>query len=104
MSKKILTHAPVLKIVELDKDFVVCTNAYNIGLGLAFMQEGYVICYASSKLKDHERNYSTYDLELAMIVHALRMWRHYLLGKKFELRIYHLSLKHLFDQSMVNAQ
>ena len=40
------------------------------------MQDNHVICYESRKLKEHEKNYATYDLELAAIVHALKMWRH----------------------------
>ena len=61
------------------------------------MQEGNVICYEFRKLKEHEKNYATHDLELATIVHALKMWRNYLLGRKFELKIYHMNLKYLFD-------
>jgi hypothetical protein len=53
-------------------------------------------------LKDHERNYATHDLELVTIVHALRKWIHYLMGKKFELRIDHNGLKYLFDQPNLN--
>jgi hypothetical protein len=49
------------------------------------------------KFKDHERNYATQDLELAAIVHALRKWRHYLMGERFELRKDHNGLKYLFD-------
>ena len=58
----------------------------------------------SQKLKDHEKNYSTHDLELAAIVHALKMWRHYLMGRKFELRTYHYGLKYLFDQPNLNVR
>ena len=68
------------------------------------MQDNHVICYESRKLKEHERNYSTHDLELAAIVHALNMWRHYLMGRKFELRIDHCGLKYLFDQPTLNAR
>jgi hypothetical protein len=56
------------------------------------------------KLKEHERNYPTHDLELATIVHALRKWRHYLMGKRFELRIDHKGLKYLFDQPNLNSR
>jgi hypothetical protein len=55
-------------------------------------------------LKEHEKNYATHDLELAAIVHALRKWRHYLMGKKFELRTDHNGLKYLFDQPTLNAR
>jgi hypothetical protein len=43
-------------------------------------------------------------LELASIIHALRMWRDYLMGKKFELRTNHIDLKYLFEQPTLNAR
>jgi hypothetical protein len=55
-------------------------------------------------LKEHEKNYATHDLELAAIVHTLRKWRHYLMGKKFELRTDLNGLKYLFDQPTLNAR
>jgi hypothetical protein len=55
-------------------------------------------------LKEHERNYATHDLELAAIVHALKKWRHYLMGRRFELRTDHNGLKYLFDQPTLNAR
>jgi hypothetical protein len=55
-------------------------------------------------LKEHERHYATHDLELEAIVHALRKWRHYLMGKRFELRTDHNGLKYLFDQPTLNAR
>ena len=71
--KNILTSALVLKVVDPEKYFLVCTNACGQGLGGILMQENHVICYESIKLKDHEKNYATHDLELASIVHALKM-------------------------------
>ena len=53
-----------------------------MGLGCVLMQDGRVIAYASRQLKKHEVNYPTHDLELAAVVHALKIWRHYLLGNK----------------------
>jgi len=61
------------------------------------MQNGQVVAYASRKLKTHERNYPTHDLELAAVVFALKMWRHYLFGSKFEVFSDHKSLKYLFS-------
>jgi hypothetical protein len=95
--KKLLKSALILRIIDPEEEFIVCTNAYNEGLGGVLSQNGFVICYESRKLKDHERNYATHDLELAAIVHALRKWRHYLMGKRFELRTDHNGLKYLFD-------
>ena len=54
--------APILKVPNMDKDFVVCTDASGKGLGAFFMQEDGVIAYASRKLKNHEVSYATHDL------------------------------------------
>jgi hypothetical protein len=102
--KEILTSAPILKIADPNEDFVWCTDACKEGLGGVLSQKDHVVCYESRKLKEHERNYATHDLELATIVHALKMWRHYLMGKKFELRTDHCGLKHLFGQPTLNAR
>jgi hypothetical protein len=102
--KQLLTSAPILRITDVEEDFIVCTDACNEGLGGVLSQNGFVICYKSRKLKDHERNYATHDLELVAIVHALRKWRHYLMGRSFELRTDHNGLKYLFDQPNLNAR
>ena len=52
----------------------------------------------------HEENYATHDLELGAIVHALRLWRHYMVGNKFEFKTYHRGLQHIFTQSDLNAR
>jgi hypothetical protein len=68
------------------------------------MQEGNVIAYESRKLKSHEENYALQDLEFTDIVHALKMWGHYLLGNKFLLKTNNVSLKHFFDQKHLNVR
>ena len=62
-----------------------------------------MICYESQKLKEHEQNYPTHDHELEAIIHALKMWRHYLMGKKFLLKIDNISMKYLFEQLDLNV-
>lgn len=68
------------------------------------MQEGKVIAYASRQLKPYEANYATHDLELLGVVFALKLWRHYLLGTKFELFTDHQSLKYIFNQKDLNQR
>lgn len=68
------------------------------------MQNGQVMAYASRQLKPHEKNYATHDLELLAVVFALKMWRHYLLGGKFELFTDHKPLKYLFSQKDLNLR
>ena len=82
----------------------MCTNACNDGLGGVLNQEGHVITYESRKLKIHENNYATYDLELAVVIHALKMWHHHLIGRKFILMIGKKGLKYLLDQPNLNAR
>ena len=66
------------------------------------IQDGRVIAYASRQLKKHEVNYPTHDLELAAVVHALKIWRHYLLGNKVHIFIDHKSL--IFTQFELNMR
>jgi hypothetical protein len=66
------------------------------------MQEGQVVCYASRQLRKHEENYPTYDLELAAVVHALKIWRHYLIGHCYEIYSDHKSLKYIFTLDDLN--
>ena len=61
------------------------------------MQDGQVVCYESQKLNEHEQNCPTQDLEFEMIIHALNMWRHYFLGRKFLLMSDDIVLRYLFD-------
>ncbi|CAL9012416.1 unnamed protein product, partial [Prunus brigantina] len=68
------------------------------------MQSDRAVAYASHQLKSHEKNYPTHDLELAAIVHALKVWRHYLYRERFELYSDHKSLKYLFTQNELNLR
>jgi hypothetical protein len=102
--KQLLTSTPILRIADPNEGFIACTNACNEGLGGVLCQNGFVICYESRKLKEHEKKYATHDLELVAIVHALRKWRHYLTGKKFELRTDRNGFKYLIDQPNLNAR
>jgi len=70
----------VLALPSGTEGFVVYSDASKGGLGCVLMQNGRVIAYASRQLKSHEVNYPIHDLELAVVVFALRVWRHYLYG------------------------
>lgn len=71
--KYLLTHAPVLKIFDLNKEYTVCIDASYEGFGEVLMQEEHIICYESWKLKENEKNYLTHDIEIVEVVHALKM-------------------------------
>ena len=85
------------------KYFIVYADASAQGLGAVLMQEGRAIAYTSRKLKKNEYLYATHDLELVAMMLALKLWRHYLIGRRFELTIDHQSLKDFFTQRDLNA-
>ena len=68
------------------------------------MHENWVIAYASRALRPHEINYPTHDLELAAVIHALKIWRHYLMGTHCNIYTDHKSLKYIFTQSDLNIR
>ncbi|KAL2226383.1 UNVERIFIED_CONTAM: Transposon Ty3-I Gag-Pol polyprotein, partial [Sesamum indicum] len=86
--KKRLTSAPILALPSGDGGYV----------------HGRVIAYASRQLRPHEMNYPTHDLELAAIVHALKIWRHYLYGETFQIFTDHKSLKYIPTQKELNLR
>ena len=96
--KAFLIEARVLTQPTYGKEYVIFSDASLNGLGCVLMQEGKVVAYASRQLKPHEKNYPTHELELAAIVFALKIWRHYLYGEKCFIYIDHKSLKYLPSQ------
>jgi ribonuclease HI len=96
--KKLLTTAPVLAQPEIKKPFNVYCDASDTGIGGVLMQEGRAIAYASRQLQCHKEHYPTHYLELLAVVHALKVWRNYLLGNLVHIYTDHKSLKYLFTQ------
>jgi hypothetical protein len=86
------------------KPFELFCDASGTGLGCVLVQEGRVIAYASRALRPHELNYPTHDLELVVVVHALKIWRHYLMGNHCNIFTDHKSLKYIFTQSELNMR
>ncbi|KAI3510609.1 hypothetical protein L1887_17736 [Cichorium endivia] len=99
-----LSSAPILSLPEGNEGFTIYSDASILGLGCVLMQHGKVIAYASRQLKEHERKYPTHDMELAAVVFALKIWRHYLYGVKYQIFTDHKSLKYLFDQKCLNMR
>jgi hypothetical protein len=102
--KKRLTTALILAMPDMEKSFSIYCDAFGQGLGCVLMQDGHVVAYASRQLRKHEAHYPTHYLELVAIVHALKIWRHYLMGKRCELYTDHKSLKYIFTQSNLNLR
>ncbi|GJS29587.1 putative reverse transcriptase domain-containing protein [Tanacetum coccineum] len=90
--------ASILALPEGSENFVVYCDASNKGLCVVLMQKEKVIACASRQLKVHEKNYMTHDLELRVVVFALKIWRHYLYGTKCVVFTDYKSLQHILDQ------
>jgi hypothetical protein len=97
-------NAPILALPESGNRFTVYTDASRIGLSCVLMQEGRVIAYGSRQLRKHEGNYPTHDLELAVVVFALKSWRHSLYGESCDIYTDHKSLKYIFTQKELNLR
>ncbi|TYK21801.1 pol protein [Cucumis melo var. makuwa] len=102
--KQKLVSAPVLTVPDGSESFVIYSDASKKGLGCVLMQQGRVVAYASRQLKSHEQNYPTHELELAAVVFALKIWRHYLCGEKIQIFTDHKSLKYFFTQKKLNMR
>ncbi|XP_062103865.1 uncharacterized protein LOC133814982 [Humulus lupulus] len=102
--KQRLTTTHVLTVPNSDELYVVFIDAFGTGLGEVLMQNGKVVAYASCQLNPHEKNYPMHDLELVAVIFALKIWRCYLYGAKFELYSNHKSLKYLFTQRDLNLR
>ncbi|KAL0559513.1 hypothetical protein IC582_004126 [Cucumis melo] len=102
--KQKLVTAPVLTVPDGLGSFVIYSDASKKGLDCVLMQQGKVVAYASRQLKSHEQNYPTHDLELAAVVFALKIWRHYLYGEKIQIYTDHKSLKYFFTQKELNMR
>jgi hypothetical protein len=94
----------VLILPDITKKFDIYSDASRQGLEYVLMQDGQVVSYASHQLRKHEENYPTHDLELATVVHALKIWRHYLIGHRCEMYNDHKSLKYIFMQNDLNLR
>nr|XP_016463287.1 PREDICTED: uncharacterized protein LOC107786335 [Nicotiana tabacum] len=102
--KKRLTSAPVLTLPEGTEGLVVYCDASGVGLGCVLMQHGKFIAYASRQIKAHEKNYLTHILELAAVVFALKIWRHYLYGVHVDIFTDHKSLQYIFKKRELNLR
>nr|GFC77806.1 putative reverse transcriptase domain-containing protein [Tanacetum cinerariifolium] len=96
--------APILALPDGSEDLVVYCDASLRGFGAVLMQREKVIAYASRKLRIHEENYTTHDLELGAVVFALRLWRHYLYGTKCVVYTDHKTLQYILDQKELNMR
>jgi len=86
------------------KEYTIYSDASKSRLGCVLMLEHKIVAYASRQLKSYEKNYPTHDLELAVVVFALKIWRHYLYGLPCKIHTDYQSLKYIFTQKELNLR
>jgi hypothetical protein len=89
---------------DMEKSFSIYYDALGQGLECVLMQDGHIVAYASRQLRKHEEKYRAHNLELEAVVHALKIWRHYIIGKICEVYSDHKSLKYIFTQLDLNLR
>ena len=99
-----LTSFLVLTLPRSGAGYVVYCDASRVGLGCFLILDGKVIAYASRPLKIHEKNYPTHDLELVVVVFALKLWRHYLYSEHVGVHTDHKSLQYVFTRRKLNLR
>ena len=106
--KTVLQNAPVLQLADQQKDYIVTTDASDYAMGAVLSQvwdDGeHPVAFESRKMNPAEQNYPTHERELLAVIHALRTWRHYLLGRKFIIVSDHHSLKYLQTQPQLSRR
>nr|GEU72084.1 hypothetical protein [Tanacetum cinerariifolium] len=102
--KRRLVSSPLLTLPSGTGGYQIYSDASKKGLGCVLMQHGKVIAYASRQLKPYDENYPTHDLELAAVVFALKIWRHYLFRETCDIFTDHKSLKYIFTQKELNMR
>ncbi|GFO12743.1 Zinc finger protein [Plakobranchus ocellatus] len=97
--KVAVTSKPVLQLPDVNKKFVLRTDASDRGLGAALMQENegtpFPVAYASKKLTDRERKYSVTERKALAIVWGVKKFSLYLYGSLFNLQTDHGALQFL---------
>ncbi|GJV01098.1 putative nucleotidyltransferase, ribonuclease H [Tanacetum coccineum] len=102
--KRRLVYSFVLTLPFGTCRYQIYSDVSKKGLGCILMQHGKVITYASRQLKPYEENYLAHDLELAAVVFALKIWRHYLYEDSCDTFTTHKSLKYIFTQNELNMR
>ena len=90
--KNALISGPVLKFPDFKEQFILTTDASNLGLGAVLSQKGHSCLFISRTLYKAEEKYTTSETELLAIVWAMKRLRQYLLGNKFKIQTDHKAL------------
>ena len=90
--------ASVLATLDFTKTFIVECDVLGNGISIILMQEGRPISFESHPIKGNTLHKPIYEKEMLAILHALKKWRPYLMGRHFKVKIDHDSLKYFWNK------